>query len=130
MVLLRCLVGALIVRRREFHVLLVCHLDSTPLHSRQAFQVRDFGICSQLQIKLQVSQGLITFPHYWSDHFHMLPPVTRAIWRCRGQAEECSRKEVMGSLWPLSGVEEEWRLSSRGAIGDGGGCIILLQRIS
>ena len=27
----RCLVGAPVVRRCEFHVLLVCHLDSTPL---------------------------------------------------------------------------------------------------
>ena len=30
MVLLWCLVGALVVRRREFDVLLVCHLDSAP----------------------------------------------------------------------------------------------------
>ena len=39
-----CLVSALVVRRHEFHVLLVCHLDSAPLHSSQGFQVGDFGI--------------------------------------------------------------------------------------
>ena len=28
----QCLVGALVARKREFRVLLVCHLDSAPLH--------------------------------------------------------------------------------------------------
>ena len=60
------------------------------------------------------------------------PPVTRAIWRFRDQAGKHSRKEVMGSLLPPSGVEAQWRLSSGRLLGMGwaqaaGTCMLLKQ---